>query len=278
MEDKIIIKMLMKKKESGLSMLIEKYGGFIRDNILLEKEDKGIKLIINEAIYDDKKILVSTTIDYNNMDKNLAKEKEKYDIVPELGKIEIYSNGKKVEHYGEGMRGEDNEDGTIDILLNASGWKEELGDEIEIRIGMDSMDIQYPYKEKEEIKGDWSVKFKIDTKKVKEDTRSIKIDRNLKLKDGKKEIEVKINDLRITPLSMRLRYEGNRMDFKFYDEKDKEIEFTSEGGGSESGLSYEWIRDREIKKIKVVPFIKNKLGIEKKFEEATFEININDLK
>lgn len=247
-----------------------------KKDILLAKEDKGIKLIVNEAMYDDKEIIISATVDYNNIDKSLITKKGKYSIVPGLGKIEIYSNGKKIDNNGEGGSCKYNDDGTVDVLLYASDFKEILDDEIEVRIGTDTMEIQYPYKGKEEVQGDWRMKFNLNTKKMRENMKVIKLDKDLNLKHKNKEMNIKVEDLRITPLSMRLSFSGGIIGFEFYDENNKKINFISQGGSDED-FSYKWIIDREISKMKVVPFIideKDGFKPEKRFEDLAFEIDI----
>ncbi|MGL5415324.1 MAG: DUF4179 domain-containing protein [Clostridium sp.] len=245
-----------------------------KKDILLAKEDKGIKLIVNEAMYDVKEIIISTTVDYNNINAGLIKNKES--VIPDLGKIEVYNNGKKIENTSEGGSCEYNKDGTVDVLLTAGGFKEKLDDNIEVRIGTDKMVVQYPYKDKTEVNGDWSVKFNLNTKKLHQDMNVIRLDKDLKLKHKNKEMNIKIEDLRITPLSMRLNLSGGIIGFEIYDENNKKIDFISQGGSDEE-FSYKWIIDREIRKVKVVPFIINeKDGFkpEKRFEDLAFEIDI----
>ena len=249
--------------------------GYKKD-ILLAKEDKGIKLIVNEAMYDDKEIIISTTVDYNNINADLIKNKNKESVIPNLGKIEVYNNGKKIENTSEGGSCKYNKDGTVDVLLTAGGFKEKLDDNVEVRIGTDKMVVQYPYKDKREVNGDWSIKFNLNTEKMREDMKVIKLDKDLKLKYKNKEMNVKIEDLRITPLSMRLNLSGGVIGFEIYDENNKKIDFISQGDSDED-FSYKWIIDREIRKIKVVPFIideKDGFKPEKKFEDLAFEIDI----
>ena len=178
------------------------------------------------------------------------------------------------------------------MLLYFDSENIELDKTHNINFDYNEMEIQNRYKDNEFIEGNWNIDFEIDGKKLAKEMKVIELNKEVEFEYKNNLLKVKLEELRVTPMSIRLHYtydlglfekatnESEHLDFKFYDENNKEINTVSQGGGGneqgEMEMSTMWMIDREVSKIKVVPMIKKYsfFGIDKKFEESAIEIDI----
>lgn len=278
-----------RKIESFLRQEDDSFKQYKKD-IMQVSEDKGIKFMLNEVLLDDEELYISASVDYKGFDRSTLKTKYDGDlnIIPSAAdpKFEISLNGEKLDVTGAGGSYEYNDDGTVDMLLKLDMKNVDLNKVYDIKLEINTMETQPDYKDHEFIAGNWILEFKVDGNAMSKEMRIIEINKDIDLEYKGMKIPVTIDELRISPISIRLKYkedpiermENNMyLDFKFLDENDKTIDFISQGGNLD-GLSYKYIIDREIHKIKVVPIIikYNRLwNTKKEFKDKAIEITIN---
>lgn len=275
---------------NGIGKKIESFFGKEDDlvkeykkDILQSSEDKGIKFMLHEVMLDDEELYISASMDYKNFDKSTLSTNYKGDlkIVPsrENPKFEILLNGNKVDVTGMGGSYNYNEDGTVDMLLKLDMNNNDLGEIYDIKINIDTMETQPNYKKNEYIKGNWNLDFKVDGNEILKEIKVIDINKKIEIENKGEAVSILVEELRISPFSMRLKYKTNSLSeigFKFTDENGKEIEFISQGGSNE-GLSYKYIIERDFEKIKITPTISDYGIISTKtteFENKTIELQI----
>lgn len=258
-----------------------------KNQILKEAEDKGIKFMLHEAILDDEELYISASIDYNDFDKSILKSK--YDGDPKIipyqaqPKFEIYLNGESVDISGAGGSYEYNADNTVDILLTADMENSKLDEIYDVKLSIDNMEAQLGVNKNENIEGKWNIDFQMNGKEMLDEIKVIDINKQIELEYKKDKISIDANQMRITPASMRFKYEYKgvkagdmSLEFEFVDENNNEIEFISQGG-NETGFSYKYMIGRDITKVKAIPVIRefNLLGDKvEKFEDKAIEIEI----
>ena len=260
-----------------------------KNQILKSVEDKGIKFMLHEAILDDEELYISASIDYNGFDKSTLETKYDGDpkIVPykEEPKFEIYLNGEKLEISGSGGTYEYNEDNTVDILLTVDMENSDLDEIYDVKLSIDNMEAQLGAKKNENIEGKWNIDFQINGKEMLDEVKVIDINKQIELEYENDIMSIDVNQIRITPASMRFKYEYNNggkerdinLGFEFIDENNNKIEFVSQGG-NEKGFSYKYMINKDIKTVKAIPIIyeHNILGDKiEKFEDKAIEIEIN---
>ena len=114
----------------------------------------------------------------------------------------------------------------------------------------------------------------------------IEVNERIEIEYRGEKIPVIIEELRVSPISMRVKYKSDEtwpldwnynLEFEFLDETNKKVYFTSMGGSLEQGMSYKYIIDREINKLKVTPIIRKYSkfwSTKKEFKDKGIEINI----
>lgn len=259
-----------------------------KNQILKSVEDKGIKFMLHEAILDDEELYISASIDYNDFDKSILKAK--YDGDPKIipyqaqPKFEVYLDGEKLEISGAGGSYEYNEDNTVDILLTVDMENSDLDEIYDVKLSIDNMEAQLGSKKNENIEGKWNIDFQINGKEMLDEIKVIDVNKPIELEYKNDIISIDVNQIRITPASIRFKYEYNggkerniSLGFEFVDENNNEIEFVSQGG-NEKGFSYKYMINKDIKTVKAIPIIyeHNILGDKmEKFEDKAIEIEIN---
>lgn len=260
-----------------------------KNDILQLSEDKGIKFMLHEVILDDEELYISASVDYSGFDRSTLKTdyEGNLNIIPshEDPKFEAFLNGEKIEMTGAGGSYEYNEDGTVDMLLTLDVESPTLSDIYDIKLQIDSMEVQIPYKEHEFIQGNWNLDFRVNGDEITKDSRIVDVNETMEIEYKDIKIPLEIQELRITPISMRLKYKvgseawlnNMHIEFDFYDENNKKIDFVSQGG-SDSGMSYKYMIDRDKSSIKVVPkIVRYNRFINKtvKFKDKAIIINID---
>lgn len=256
-----------------------------KDKVIVETEDKGIKLIVNEVAFDNSEILVSATIDYNNFkneDYGISTERDAKIIPREMVRFTVAQNGEKAPLSGSSGTFEYNENKTVDMLLSVKLDESEAKGIYAVNITVEGMDAQLS-DNVINIKGSWSVDFEVDGDKMKADTKSYTINKQTELKFKENSMNVNIKEVRVSPLTMVMEYSySNIIDdegviFKFEDENGKEINFIS-GGGSPERMTYKYNIDREIKSIKIIPgkaTYNRFFTTEKFFEDQAIIVNLD---
>ena len=265
----------------------EKY----KKDILEISEDKGIKFMFHEAMLDDEELYISASIDYNKFDSSDLKTKHNrgFSIIPNLPYLEFqtYSNGEKIDIIGSGCRYEYNDDGTVDMLLTVDMENNDLNEIYDVSLGLNTMEVQIPYKEHEFIDGEWALNFQVDGSKIANEVRVIDINKEIEIEYKDMKFPIVIEELRISPVSIKFKYNvdipfsitkaGKRLDFDLLDQDGEKIESHSGRGRGDSFME-KYVINKDISKIKIVPkiakynrFWKN----EKVFEGKAIEIDIN---
>lgn len=266
---------------------LEKY----KKDIVQESEDKGIKFMLHEVMLDDEELYISASIDYKNFEKSTLNKEYNGDltIIPSQmePKFEIELNGNPIDVTGAGGSYEYNEDETVDMLLRLDMQNNNLNEIYDIKMNIVTMEAQSNNAESEYIEGNWELAFKVDGNEIAKDMKIININEEIELDYKDMKIALAIDELRISPASMSLKYRANgvelmennlNVEFKFTDENNEKIEFISQGGSNE-GMSYKYMIDRDIEKIKVVPVIVKHTMLsqsEKKFEDKAIEIDLKN--
>lgn len=255
-----------------------------KNKIIVENEDQGIKLIVNEVAFDNSEILLSGTIDYRNFNNDeigISADKDPKIIPREMVQFKVAQNGKEIPFSGTSGSFEYNDDRTVDMLLSVRLDEVDTKGTYAVNLNIVGMDAQFR-NNTINIPGKWSVDFEVDGDKMKEDTKVYSINEKREIEINNESITVGIKELRVSPLTMVMEYkyskhvDKNGVVFKFEDENGNNIDFVN-GGGNEKGMSYRYNIDREIKSIKIIPG-KAKYGVfgtrEKYFEDKAVIVNL----
>lgn len=235
-----------------------------KEDILREVEDKGIKLMLHEVAIDDSEILISASVDYSKFNneefgiKNGADTK----IIPfQMVEYAITQNGKNVMGSHSGGQYQYNENKTVDMLLSVGIADVDNKGDYEINLSVNKMLAQLGFFKEVEIEGNWNIDFVVNGDEIKADMLVHDINEEINIQNDGIDYKINLEELRVTPLSMRLHYNYNRISegnkgvvLKVLDENGKEVDFIS-GGGNDEGSLYRYIIDREIKEITIIPGI-----------------------
>lgn len=260
---------------------------------LQEASDKGISLKLREVMLGDEELVTNLSIDSSNIDREAfgIKYKGKLNIIPkEFATVNI--DGQELKRGSSSGSFRYNEDGTVDALATFGIENLDLSKNYKMNIVCTKMEVQIPYKERIFIEGNWPLNFEIDGKALSNELKIIPINKMQTIKYKNQNYEISIKEIRISPLSWRLKYnidmskiviDGNQnLDFKILDEKDNVIKFFSGGGSDDRGFSYEYVpkENQAIpKKIKIIPqivergFLKDKIV---NFKENMVEVDLAD--
>ncbi|MGL4761092.1 MAG: DUF4179 domain-containing protein [Sarcina sp.] len=272
-----------------------------KKEILTEVEDKGIKFILNEAVLDDKELYLSASVDYSKFDLSTLKTPwdGDYSVIfhaqDDESAFSVHLDGEKIQVDGISHSWEYNEElKTVDILFGINmEYAKDLDRVYDIKIDANEMMFQGNKEggHYEKIEGNWDMEFKVDGAELAKKMEIIEVNKTAEVtRDGKKAM-ITVEEIRKSPISISMKYkiEGQldeiyqgkddsemyAFELKFYDQNNKKIDFRSHGG---SGLtdrfegSEKWMIDKEVTKIKIVPFIAYyKDGNSNPLKDITFE-------
>lgn len=265
-------------------------------------EDKGIKMTLYEVLLDDGQILLSMNMDHSkfdesNLKKGLYKNKNYY-----WNKASVYIDNKKFILDSTSTIFEKEKENKQDFLSTISLTSIDNNDDgyadIENYQLLDNIDVNKDYEMKVvfeeigihqvgllpgakydnfiDIDGKWEFNFIVNGHKIKDETKTYDINKNIKIEDEGFKAELDIKMLRISPVSTKLIYnikmgEGyefkNRyIDIELQDQDGNIIGSRSSGGGNAEGTYMNMeleVYQSDIKKvidinklssIKIVPY------------------------
>lgn len=284
-----------------------------KKEILKEVEDKGIKFTLNEAILDDKELYISASVDYSKFDLSTLKTPwdGDYSVIfhaqdehDDESAFSVHLDGEKIQVDGVSHSWEYNEElKTVDILFGIDmEHAKDLNKVYDIKLDANEMMFQGSKigGHYEKIAGNWDMEFQVDGAELAKKMEVIEVNKKAELTRNDKKATITIDEVRKTPISMSVEYtiDGDwdqiteckddsnmySIEFKFYDQNNKRIEFSGKGGsGTFDGLykgSEKWMIDKDVTKIKVVPFLAYYEGGESKalkdivFEDQAIEIEV----
>ena len=259
-----------------------------KKEILKEVEDKGIKFTLNEAILDDKELYISASVDYSKFDLSTLKTPwdGDYSVIfhaqdehDDESAFSVHLDGEKIQVDGVSHSWEYNDElKTVDILFGINmEYAKDLERVYDIKLDANEMMLQRHERNggKDKIAGNWDMEFQVDGAELAKKMEVIEVNKKAKLTRDDKKATITIDEVRKTPISMSVEYtiDGDwdqiteckddsnmySIEFKFYDQNNKRIEFSGKGGsGTFDGLykgSEKWMIDKDVTKIKAVPFL-----------------------
>lgn len=175
--------------------------------------DNGVEVHLNEVLLDDEELYVNSTFKSTKIDLSKAS--------PFLS---VYVNGK---HYGGGgLQVERINDYTYTFLYTHDIPGVNLSKELDIEIVFKDILL----KEEEEFwGGKWKFSVKASGEKLLVDTKTISVDKEFQLENGQ---YIKVNELKLTPISTRLNFTiqndiGYHVFFNAKDQNGNELDFSS---------------------------------------------------
>lgn len=188
------------------------------------KDDKGVKITLNEVVIKEEGIIINTNFD-------VSKTKEVTSIAIEPN---IYINGESVNNNMELKSYEvNNENGKIDIIQKIGINKIDISEELDVKIKYSKIYVFLSDGGTKEIEGDWEFTFKDNGEVIANKTKTIDIKKEINIGDG---YIYKIDTAVISPLDIILKYniqelkeegyekiENNYIGFMFTDINRKDI-------------------------------------------------------
>ncbi|CED93792.1 DUF4179 domain-containing protein [Romboutsia ilealis] len=259
-------------------------------------EDKGIKMTLYEVLLDDGQILLSMNMDHSQFDesslkKGLYKHKNYY-----WNKASVYIDNKKFILDSTSTIFEKEKEKKQDFLSTISLTSIDNNDDgyadIENYQLLDNIDVNKDYEMKVvfeeigihqvgllpgakydnfiDIDGKWEFNFIVNGHKIKDETKTYDINKNIKLEDEGFKAELDIKMLRISPVSTKLIYnikmgegyefENRYIDIELQDQDGNIIGGGSSGGGNAEGtymnmeLNVYQSDINKLSSIKIVPY------------------------
>lgn len=184
-------------------------------------EKNGFRVTLKEFNIDSIEARVAATFE---TDETLDKEK----VITHNPKL--YINGEWINCSGGGSKEvvDDHKYVTVDTL-NIAKAGNVIPENMEVRLEYEEIMLK-----DKSVKGPWIFKFKASKKDVTTETKTYKIDKSFKLKDGS---DVFLEEITITPLAMNLKYKSNSRDLDFITaevREDNGNEVKATGGSSHS--------------------------------------------
>ena len=182
---------------------------------------------------------------------------------PSDPEFKVLLDGDSIDVQGSGASYEYNDDGTVDMLLTVDMKKNNLNKIYDVRLEINTMEIQIPYKEHEFINGEWILNFQVDGNEMADEVRVIDINKQIEIEYKDIKLPIIIEELRISPVSIKFKYKGDyrynikngiSLDFDLLDEDGNEIK-SGRGGGNADGITQKYIIDKKINKINIIPKI-----------------------
>ncbi|GAA0076659.1 hypothetical protein UT300005_10370 [Clostridium sp. CTA-5] len=275
------------KIEKTIESFFEKDEEVVKDykqNVLKEVEDKGINFIVHEAVIDGNELLVSVSIDYSkfNTRKFNTKSNEVFKITPNWSNfnINIIQNGEKKILNESGITYNNNEhdkDKILNMLLTAKIENPNLKDNYTVDLNINKMNSNTDNDIL--IEGDWNLTFEVNNN---DNGKTYTIDKKIDLISQDENIDVTLEEIRVSPLLLKTRYKFNGSNgekfvkFKIVDEYGKEV-CAYGGGGAPEGVEYTYIPNKDMKSIKLIPGIENTFEIDniKYFEDKAINIKLD---
>ena len=285
------------------SFLDRDYGEFdkykFEGNQSLEKD--GLILTLGDVMLDDRQLIVSLGVDYSNFDLEKYGFNKK-DFMPDLPLITIGDMsfpGQGGEINQRNVRGEDKKEILYKVKLTSIDTDGDgLGDtnfeildnleknkDYNLKIQFKDFDIGESKTEKgrwlTKNLGNWDFNTIINSSNISSDLKIVDINKVIDIGKG---VKLKIDDVRISPISMKIKteLEGDTSDamdllhltdFSIRDEKGKPLFGGSLGSSDGNGIYYEFELKGSEKKIIIIPVIHSENNT-KYFEDEKIEVDI----
>lgn len=209
------------------------------ENINQSVTRNGLTVSIKEVVLDGNELLIFIEHEY---DKDL-KEGESIDLISE----KLYVNGKKVNKGMSGYytkRSGSKSEFVFGYILDKDDYEGDIN--VKLRI-MDA--YKWEDEESEDFKriiGPWTFKFKVNADKVSKDTKTVKLDKDIKLENG---FNMDIVEYKQNKLNQVITIKSNDINeienngvlvFKGTDNFGKDITFEPKDGMSDSRIGYKY--------------------------------------
>lgn len=157
--------------------------------------DQGITATLNEVLINEDQIFISTTFTSKSIDWNSLS----------MPKLEISVNGTPLSGINI-IKGQKKVISPDSVNFLSIAELKELDPNTNNHIELKYTEIINKVSRQQSIKGNWCFNFQARTETLLSQTRTILINRNIKIKNGQQEINVLIENLEISPLSATLNY------------------------------------------------------------------------
>lgn len=290
-----LVQNIGKQIESFLGKKEDEYNGY-KVEVNQSCEDKGIKVSLLEVLLDDENLLLSMNIDTSNFDESKLKKglfSNKNYYLPEAT---VYIDGKKFVETGGATRYERKENNSQNFLTSLSLENIDTNNDGRSDINnyhiLDNLDPNKDYDVKvvfdevgvqkygliprvmddqfEFIKGNWEFNFTVNGKKIMGETKVFDINKEISIDDEDFKALINIEQLRVSPISVKLSYTSKMGEGYSFENRDIEIELLDQNGKSiNCGGSGRYNEDetymlnvlegnlednQELKSIKILPY------------------------
>lgn len=216
-------------------------------------QDKGISITLNDAIVDDSQFIINCTANYTGNSQTSTNSVVISKKIHALGGPTLFIDGKQIKTTCYDITTV-NQNGTSSYKAAIDTSKIDLKKVHNFKVEFDTVFIDNT---KEIINGKWQFKFNADGKAISQKVISIPIQKKVLLE---KDLQLNVEELRITPISMRLffnqgKVHGKWVSFKAIDNDGTEIEGSTWALSDEGEGKQNFILKSETKKIKLVPMI-----------------------
>lgn len=263
-------------------------------------ENDGLILNLGDVMLDDRQLIVSLGIDYSNFDleKHGFNKKEFTPDLPliTIGDMSFHGQGGSMDQ--RNVRGEDKKEVLYIVDLTSIDTDGDGLSDTDIEI-LDKLEKNKDYDMKIEFKdfdigeskteqgrwlskkfGDWEFNTTLNSSNISNDMEIIKIDKVIDISEGNTKHKLKIDDVRISPVSGKIKMdlEGNISYDTYFlsvtDENGKDlISYNGANGDDENTVYCDFELKGTEKKIIITPVVYID-GNEKYLEDEVIEIEI----
>ncbi len=290
-----LVQNIGKQIESFLGKKEDEYNGY-KVEVNQSCEDKRIKVSLLEVLLDDENLLLSMNIDTSNFDESKLKKGLFLTNNYYLPEATVYIDGKKFVETGGATRYERKENNSQNFLTSLSLENIDTNNDGRSDINnyhiLDNLDPNKDYDVKvvfdevgvqkygliprvmndqfEFIKGNWEFNFTVNGKKIMGETKVFDINKEISIDDEDFKALINIEQLRVSPISVKLSYTSKMGEGYSFENRDIEIELLDQNGKSiNCGGSGRYNEDetymlnvlegnlednQELKSIKILPY------------------------
>ena len=252
-----LVQNIGKQIESFLGKKEDEYNGY-KVEVNKSCEDKGIKVSLLEVLLDDENLLLSMNIDTSNFDESKLKKglfSNKNYYLPEAT---VYIDGKKFVETGGATRYERKQNNSQNFLTSLSLENIDTNNDGRSDINnyhiLDNLDPNKDYDVKvvfdevgvqkygliprvindqfEFIKGNWEFNFTVNGKKIMGETKVFDINKEISIDDEDFKALINIEQLRVSPISVKLSYTSKIGEGYSFENRDIKIELLDQNGES----------------------------------------------
>ena len=252
-----LVQNIGKQIESFLGKKEDEYNGY-KVEVNQSCEDKRIKVSLLEVLLDDENLLLSMNIDTSNFDESKLKKGLFLTNNYYLPEATVYIDGKKFVETGGATRYERKENNSQNFLTSLSLENIDTNNDGRSDINnyhiLDNLDPNKDYDVKvvfdevgvqkygliprvindqfEFIKGNWEFNFTVNGKKIMGETKVFDINKEISIDDEDFKALINIEQLRVSPISVKLSYTSKIGEGYSFENRDIKIELLDQNGES----------------------------------------------